>query len=200
MHQSSQLSLEKLEYAPWEQGWGWTKKKKKSNWKSLPHIGSVQFKMEPMLLGKPVTLQPSLYFPTVAFETVPILVWLTMALSHLFKVDHWGLLTDNGPFSSVQGRSLMATDWQWPLLVCSRKITEGYWLTMALSHMFNAEHWELSLSVSLSSRQLIWLHGRKTLTACVHLVHTCLPKIKLRFQEQKSPKSATLYNFQEHIS
>ena len=41
----------------------------------------------------------------------------------LWNSSNFGL-TDNGPFSSVQGRSLMATDWQWPLLVCSK---EDHW-------------------------------------------------------------------------
>ena len=30
-------------------------------------------------------------FPSVAFETVPMFIWLTMALSHPFKEDHWVL-------------------------------------------------------------------------------------------------------------
>ena len=49
---------------------------------------SVQFKMVSMRSEKPIIMRttPSLRsFPNVAFETVPMLVWLTMVLSRPFK-------------------------------------------------------------------------------------------------------------------
>ena len=45
-------------------------------------------------------------FPNVAFETVPMFVWLTVALSRPFKENR---LTDDGPLSSFQGRSSSAS-------------------------------------------------------------------------------------------
>ena len=77
-----------------------------------------------------------------AFETVPMFVWLTKALSRPFKEDRLALpwngssvrLTDDGPLSSFHGRSSSASskrfqcssDWRWPSLVLSRKIVERF--------------------------------------------------------------------------
>ena len=54
----------------------------------------VQFTMVSMRLEKPICAPPrfSDIFPSVAFETVPMCIWLTMALSRPFKEDRQVLI------------------------------------------------------------------------------------------------------------
>ena len=55
-------------------------------------FSSVQFKMVSMRSESPKALHPSLRsFPNIPFETVPMFVWLTMALSRNFKKNRLAL-------------------------------------------------------------------------------------------------------------
>ena len=57
-------------------------------------FSSVQFKVVFMFSGKPICAPPPSplrSFPSVAVETVSMLVWLTMALSRPLKEDRWAL-------------------------------------------------------------------------------------------------------------
>ena len=58
------------------------------------HISSVQFKMVSMRSEKPITMHSTLSLRSlsnVAFETVPVFVWLTVSLSCSVKEDYLGL-------------------------------------------------------------------------------------------------------------
>ena len=80
-----------------------------------PMLSSVQFMMVSMRAKRPIIMRsiPSLRsFPNVAFETAPVFVWLTMALSRPFKEDRLALpwndssvrSIDDDPLSSFNGR------------------------------------------------------------------------------------------------
>ena len=69
----------------------------------LTYMSSVQFKMASI---RSASLRS---FPNVAFETVPMLVWLTMALSRPLKGDRWYDVLGFVPVGSVSSSSTLTS-------------------------------------------------------------------------------------------
>ena len=119
-HYRSKLDLQASVYdilPPWRNGAGkrGLERETSSVQFSSVQFSSVQFKMVSVRLEKAyMRSTPSLKsFPNLAFATVPVFVWLSMALSRPFKEDRLGL-----PLSSpLSSRRSMV----WCPLLCARR-------------------------------------------------------------------------------